>query len=198
MTISQNANMFSAAPRLLFSESAEKFAELLERVTEEIKPNGDIEMSYVRDIADILWETMRYRRFKADILNTAFQDALQTVLKQLLPKDDYEFPFQRQNDAESMADDWFATKKTKRQVSRLLRKHQMDEGAIEAQAFRSCADDIERLHRLLTTLQFRRDKLLVNIAHHKTILSKHFKECSDRHLEEDQYPRLMAVGETSD
>ena len=80
-------------------------------------------------------------------------------------------------------------------VAKLLRKFQMDEGAIEAEAFRLCSEDVERLERMLALLEVRRDKALGNVAEYGKILSKQLQEAADQIL--DDVPYLVSVGRTS-
>ena len=83
-------------------------------------------------------------------------------------------------------------------MAKLLCKFQMDEGAIEAKAFESCSENIERLDSILTTLEFRRDRALRFIAEYRKILSKQLRQAGDRILDNDDVPRLVAVGKRSD
>jgi hypothetical protein len=64
--------------------------------------------------------------------------------------DDYDQALDKIFDAKDLARKWFDSKKVQARVAKLLRKFQMDEGTIEAEAFRLCFDDLERLDRALT------------------------------------------------
>jgi hypothetical protein len=74
----------------------------------------------------------------------------------------------------------------------------MDEGAIEAEAFRLCAEDLERFDRKLTALESRRDRALRFIAEYRELLSKQLRQAGDRILDNDDVPRLVAVRKRSD
>ena len=69
---------------LLITESADEFDALRDAFEQEIKPRGIIEQMYVHDISAIVWETLRLRRCKVVIINSAFRSALQDLLMQLL------------------------------------------------------------------------------------------------------------------
>jgi hypothetical protein len=69
----------------------------------------------------------------------------------------------------------------------------MDESAIEAQAFRLCADDLERLDRMLTLAEARRDKALRCLAEYRQIFAKQVRESTDRILDNEDVPRLVSV-----
>jgi hypothetical protein len=80
----------------------------------------------------------------------------------------------------------------------LLAQFQMDEGAIDAEAFRRCAEDVERLDRMLTALEFRRDKTLRFVADYRQVFSKQLRQAGDRILDHDDVPYLVRPGGTSD
>src|ERR1035437_9945981 len=72
-----------AKPPLLITESAEDFASLSAALAQEIKPRGIVERMYVAEIAALVWEILRFRRCKAAIINTEFEDALLSLLNRL-------------------------------------------------------------------------------------------------------------------
>jgi type IV secretory pathway VirB4 component len=198
MTQSLDQNVvFSMAP-LLSAESADEFASLRKELKNEIQPEGAIEQIYVDDFATLIWEILRLRRYKTVILNSSRRAALQGILEQLLSDRDYEHSYQKDIDAEDLARSWFDNKNAQARVAKLLRKFQMDEGAIEAEAFRLCSEELERLERILTALEFRRDRALRFIAEYRQLLSKQLRQAGDRILEHDDVPRLVAVAKRSE
>jgi hypothetical protein len=80
----------------------------------------------------------------------------------------------------------------------LLRELSLDEGTIEAEAFRSRAEDLERLERMLALAEVRRDRALRWIADYRQSLAKQIKRAADRILDNDDVPRLVAVGKRAD
>jgi hypothetical protein len=152
------------APALLIAESQDQFAELCGDLEQEIQPKGVIEQTYVHDIANIIWEVQRLRKFKTAIIDNARRPALRAILQQILGPADVMAARESEQEADALACDWFETKKAKTQVGKLLRKIDLDEGAVDAEAFRSRAEDLERIDRMLTALEFRRDKAQRAIA----------------------------------
>jgi len=136
---------------VLMTENEDEFASLHEEPDQDIQPRNFIERMYVQDIAALLWEIVRLRRFKTAILNNALRMALQSILRQILfrpefiEKPDYEL------EADTLAYDWFHSQKAKTQVAKLLRQFRLDECAIEAEAFRLTSSDIDRLDRMMTS-----------------------------------------------
>ncbi len=197
-SLDQNVDMLRSVAPLLITESVDEFASLRKGLKSEIKPEGVIEQMYVDDFATLIWDILRLRRYKTVIINSSRRAALQGILEQLLCDRDYENSYEKDIDAEILARSWFDKKKAQTRVAKLLRKFQMDEGAIEAEAFRLCAEDLERLDRMLTASEFRRDKALRSIREYRQILSKQLQQAGNRILDNDEPPYLVAMGKRSD
>ena len=164
---------------LLITESKDEFDLLRDTLNEEVKPRGIIEQMYVEDIAYLVWEILRLRRGKAAIINSAFRDALTEVVMQLL-RNPGERKYQFKDHSEKLAREWFSDPDVKKQVAGLLREFNLDETAIEAEAFRKSADDLERIDRLMASSEARRDKALVCIAQYRGDFGALLRERSDR------------------
>jgi len=80
----------------------------------------------------------------------------------------------------------------------LLRQFQMDETAIEAEAFRLCSENVERLDQMVALAEVRRNRALRCIADYRQSLAKQIKQATDRILDNDDVPRLVAVGKRAD
>jgi hypothetical protein len=196
--LDQNLDVLRSMAPLLSAESADEFASLRKQLENEIHPEGPIEQIYLDEFAIIIWEIWRLRRYKTVIINNARLEALQKILEQLLCRPDYDpdsdFIYVHSRAAEDLARSWFDNKKAQTRVAKLLRKFQMDEGAIEAEAFRLCAEDLERLDRMLALAEVRREKALRCIADYRQILSKQLQQAANRILDHDEVPRLVASG----
>ena len=59
---------FLGAPPLIPGESAADYKRLLAAVTDEIKPADPVETIWTRDVVDLQWDIIRFRRIKADII----------------------------------------------------------------------------------------------------------------------------------
>src|SRR5262245_39701159 len=170
-------NAFLPKLPLLISESADEFEAMYEAIELEIKPRGTIEQMYVADISYITWDILRLRHCKTTIINAAFSKALTNVLRQALrePGNLFSNP---DAEAETLAVQWFTDKKVKTQVSEKLSEFQLDESAIEAEAIRASMPDLERIDRMLASLEARRTKALGCVADH--VLAQQLRESSNR------------------
>jgi len=164
---------------LLITESVDDFDRVRDAFDQEIRPRGIIDQMYVGDIAYLTWEILRLRRCKAGVINSAFRDALEKLLAQLL-RQPGGYAHQIKDQADSLARAWFSDRAAKKQVSELLAVFKLDESAIEAEAVRSSAADLEQLDRLLASLESRRIKALRCIADYRGGFARQLRESSDR------------------
>src|SRR4029077_1576852 len=151
---------------LLLTGSKDEFNLIRDNLNDQIKPRGIIEQIYVEDIAHLVWEILRLRRSKAAIVNLAFPAALKEVITQLLIKP-RGLKFQVEDRSKKLAHEWFSDPDVKKEIAGLLQQFNLDETAIEAEAFRRSADDLERIDRLMASAEARRDKALVCIAQYR-------------------------------
>jgi len=183
-------NELAVLPKLplLITESAEEFDALREAFEREIKPRGIIEQMYVHDICSIVWEILRLRRCKGVVINSGFRSALEDLLVQLRQPGQHEFD--ARGPARKLAHAWFTDKEAQKQVSETLRRFDLDESAIEAEAIRKSSSDLELLDRMLTSLESRRDKALGCVAEYRASLAHQLRESADRILDGKDVLRL--------
>jgi hypothetical protein len=186
-----NSKKSASPPRLplLLTESAVEFEAVQDRVEREIKPHGIVEEIYLADFNSIGWEILRVRRCKVTIINTAFRSALETLLKQLLLEPGQDV-YEVEDEAGALAHDWFTDQKAKIKVSEVLDRFGLDESAIEAEAIRRSASDLELLDRMLTSLESRRNKALRCIAEYRFGLAQQLRESADQIIDGSSVPRL--------
>ena len=81
---------------------------------------------------------------------------------------------------DELARDWFSDPNVKKQIADLLREFDLDESAIEAEAIRQSADDLERIDRLMASAEARRDKALVCVAQYRGDFGALLRDGSNR------------------
>ena len=75
-------------PPLLEGEDVAACDELLARVSEGVQPNDILEEIWVRDIVDLVWETLRLRRMKAAFFSANAHESLTVILRPLIDDDE--------------------------------------------------------------------------------------------------------------
>jgi hypothetical protein len=176
---------------LLITESAAEFYSIHAALNREIRSRGIIEQMYVADIAQLVWEILRLRRCKASIINLAFRAALEKLGFQFL-RAPGQFESVR-DEAEELADEWFSNDDAKKKMSDLLASFDLDESAIEAEAIRSSAADIELLDKLLASLESRRDKALRRIAEYRNDFGREMRKASKAIIDAKALPSPKAA-----
>jgi hypothetical protein len=170
---------------LLRSESTAQFLALRERLQQEINPRGAIEEIYLEDIAALVWEIQRLRRFRISVIH----QALKRVLGQLMFESNILELVNNEIEAARLAQGWLENDATdKKQVAGLLRQFHLDESAFEAEAMRLTADQLEYLDRALVTARSRLDKALRLIMDYRESFAKKLMRQSDEILQPDQIP----------
>jgi hypothetical protein len=187
------SNMSYFRPALLTTESEEDFEKLFDELKRDVRPATCIEMIYTRDFAVLTWEIIRYTRNKAGIINNAFRTALASRLQPLLlPPGPAHAKYDTHLNAQKLAYDWFFSQEIKDRVSALLEEAGLDMRAVEAEALRLSLDDIERVDRLLTAAEARRDKVLRSITWYRECFAKKLQQSSERILAAEEVPSIVS------
>jgi hypothetical protein len=186
-------------PALLRTESEEDFEKLFDELKRDVQPATFIELMYVRDIAVIMWDILRHSRDKANIINNAFRTALTNLLQPILlpPSASGAYIHETLLSAQKLAYDWFYSQEGKDQVSELLQEAGLDIRAVEAEAFRLRLDEIERVDRVLTGLEARRDKALRSIIWCRENFATKLQQSSERILAAEEVPGIVSSDLTS-
>jgi hypothetical protein len=174
-------------PGLTITESADDYDSLVKSLQQEISPRGFIEHMYVADMSAIVWESLRLRRCAAAIINMAFRAALKNLLVQFWKNPDEPAPYQ---ESEVLAFEWFTDPTAKQRVAEILNKFHLDETAIEAEAIRSVAADLELIDRMLMSLEARRNRALRSIADYRASFAEKVQQVSDRIINAEPLLRI--------
>jgi hypothetical protein len=176
---------------LLSTESRDEFFKLRDHVCAEIQPDGPIERMFVNDVVTLTWEMKRARRVKAGLINGSLRTALEKVIAQILPCEDFENGLDRDRAAKELARRWFTDDGVKATVAELLATYQLDLTTLEAQAYCQCAEALEGLDRLLMMLMARWDKALVGLATYRQSMAKLLRQRTEEILEHEEVPRVI-------
>jgi hypothetical protein len=140
-------------PPVLRSESADEYISLHKNLVEEIRPQGAIEAVYVEEITDLIWEMKRLRNCKVSVIHQMSRRALESVLNQLLTTNE-------KIKVQGLVDRWFEDAAAKEEVSEILKRFDLDESAIEAEAIKLASDQLEWLDKSLVSAGARLAKSL--------------------------------------
>ena len=77
-------SIFGPAP-ILPNEDSAAYDELLARVSAEVKPTDIIEEIWIRDVVDLTWEILRWRRIRTSLVAAEMSAKLRPILARLIP-----------------------------------------------------------------------------------------------------------------
>lgn len=155
---------------LLDGEDPAAYRRLLTEVTRAVSPKDVIEEFWVRDVVDLVWETMRLRRLKTSLLNASAANGLKLILK----------PVVGYVEAGRLADQWFAHDPEARQhVDALLAQLELTLDAVMAQTLAVKLDDVERIDRMIASAEARRHLVLREVDRHRAAVAARLREASE-------------------
>ena len=179
---------------VLLTESEQEFNDFYDALKGELKSRGVVDHLLIMNIAELAWEIRRYRRGKASLINCAILSALRNLLRPMIRSQVAEeqvaqgpvakrsgglklyLPTQAELEAEAdaamkanrLAHQWFVDQNAKTQIFEMLGENKLDEYAIETEAMRIVAPDLERYDRLLASLESRLNKALRLLADYRS------------------------------
>jgi hypothetical protein len=76
---------FIDMPAVLAGEDSAEYEQLRQQIEDFVRPLDIFERMYVSDLAYYYWESLRYRRIIANLVNASKRFALERILSRLLP-----------------------------------------------------------------------------------------------------------------
>jgi hypothetical protein len=146
----------AGAPPLIQGESSAGYDQLLARICETLQPSDVLEQIWMRDIVDLAWEAFRLRRLKANLMAAAAHEGMAEVLRPLV------------DCPEQFAKGWARrSERTVTKVEAALAKAGSSMDAVAARTFSARIGDFERIERMLTAAETRRNATLRELERHR-------------------------------
>jgi hypothetical protein len=139
---------------LIDGEDGTNYDVILERISADVAPVDFVEEIWVRNVVDLVWESIRLRHLKSQLLRAAAHEGLGRVLTPLL-----DWP-----SADRLSRTWaLGDEEAIAEVERLLGRAGLTIDAVMAQTLAARIDDVERIDRMVTIAEARRDAVLREI-----------------------------------
>jgi hypothetical protein len=139
---------------LIDGEDGTDYDAILERISADVAPEDFVEEIWVRNVVDLVWESIRLRHLKSQLLRAAAHEGLARVLTPLLD-------WTRAN---HLSGQWaLGEEAATAEVERLLDRAGLTIDAVMAQTLAARIDDVERIDRMATIAEARRDAVLREI-----------------------------------
>jgi hypothetical protein len=173
---------------LLPGESAEQYDALQDSIVRQVKPNDVIEAMWVKDIADLVWEAKRLRRWRGQIL---VQGRLKAAAELIRPAFENENPEHLDGITKSFVDilaaGWVSGKESlKQQAEKYLQEFSLTTEDVTAHAFLLNLAAIERIDRLVSLADQRRDVLLREIERKRATMAQRLRAAAADILDLEQ------------
>jgi hypothetical protein len=161
VTLSKLGMVFAKRP-LVLGESEYDYDVFLSKVSVAVQPGDILETMWVKDIVDLKWEALRWRRAQASFLMKAAKQALMKILRTVenagLIDGVQVFQVPDLLDAFAAGDD-----KAVAEVNRVLASRGMDMDMIMAQVLIENLDQLGPIERIIAAADARRSKVLQEI-----------------------------------
>lgn len=174
-------NSLLGPPPLLEGEDASAYEELRWRIRNSVAPEDVIEELWVRDVIDLLWETLRLRRIKAKLMLLNEEDAMATLVRPLVKNDTYGDIFIGLR---------LRSKQVFEDVRRRLERVGLDREAIYAKTLESNLDLLERIDRMIMQCEARRNMVLREIDRHRDVLARRLREATTAVIEDAEFVEI--------
>ena len=139
---------------LIDGEDRTNYDVILERISADVAPEDFVEEMWVRNVVDLVWDSVRLRRLKSHLLQAAAHQGLDRVLTPLIGCES----------ADRLSRQWAAgNEEALGEVERLLGRAGLTFDAVMAQTLAARIDDVERIDRMVIIAEARRDAVLREI-----------------------------------
>jgi hypothetical protein len=170
---------FFGPPPLLDGEDPAAYDELLARVSGAVKPSDILEEIWVRDVVDLVWEALRLRRLKAELLAVNAYKGLEEVLE---PLSDF-------IQAQALARTWACNNPDGiEEVEKLLTSAGLSMDAVMAQTLALNLDQVEKIDRMIMSAEARRNAVLREVHRHRASVAQALRQVAN--LEDAQFTEI--------
>ena len=161
-----------APPRLLRKEDEDAYILLRDQLLDGVQPRDVVEMLWVLDLTESLWEERRARHAKQVRIKLAQRKAVEDVLRSRIPdnrKGDPEFEFEVQRDVSNIL---LGNHPAHGGFELMCQDLGLKPGDLEAAAFQTALKDIEALQKLIDRSINRRMQILREIDRRREIAQR--------------------------
>ena len=160
---------FAGPVGLIAGENASSYEELLARVTAALKPADIMEEIWVRDMVDLVWETLRLRRLKASLLAACANEGVYKLLNALVC-----------DDAFGISRAWLARDPAAvEHVEAALENAGMSMDAVMARTLSVTMADIVRIDRMTMAAEARRSAVQREIEQYRAGFAQRLRGAVD-------------------
>lgn len=161
-----------APPRLLRKEDEDAYILLRDQLLDGVQPRDVVEMLWVTDLTESLWEERRARHAKQVRIKLAFRKAVEEILRACMPdngKGDPEFEYEVQ---QAVSDVLTGKDPAREGFNTFCDQLDLQRGDLEAVAFQTALKDLDALQKLIDRSINRRIQILREIDRRREIADR--------------------------
>jgi hypothetical protein len=191
---------------LLVTEDPNEYYAFLDALAREVRPGDTIEWLWVKEVADLTWEILRYRRIRTGYTNSQFKSAIGQRLLPGLERGDRaaahrgsftaklaahcEAPVVARDEANRLANNYLTDATTREEVDAELKAQGLDTDAIMAASFVEAIHKLATIDKMLESAELRRNLTLREIERRRALLGHALRQASDKVVDSDAPPAL--------
>jgi hypothetical protein len=146
-----------------------------------VGPTDILKEIWVRDVVDLVWEALRLRRLKSSLIDASIHEGLTKILR----------IFVDWIPAEELAKSWVRNDvKAREEINKMLTSAGLTMESAAAQTLALKIDVIERIDRMITNAEARRNAVLREIDRHRANVAQALRRATD--IEDVQFEELGA------
>jgi hypothetical protein len=177
----------SGPPPLLPGESESEYENLLLQVLRRARPGDIVEEIWSSDIVNLTWEIWRIRRMMSKLIREAIAEILPSILSPITKADAHS------EWMKALIKGWAPNRPSAiRRVEKYLASANVSFDVVNAHAFLSEIDNVERLDRLITIAEARRNAAIREIDRHRSAFAQTLRETL-QHVEDAQFEEVEAT-----
>lgn len=143
-------------------EDSEAYKITTNRIIESVDPKDYIELLWIRDIADLLWQILRLRRLKSNVLKLASEEGLKDALGAIIGR----------GRSDELIDKWaLGDQAARKELNDLLETFHISFDNALANGMLTKITEIERIDRMIASAESRRNAVLREISRHRDALA---------------------------
>jgi hypothetical protein len=168
--LARNASL--GPPPLIEGEDGIAYNQLYRSMTEAVKPKDFIEEMWVRDIVDLSWDVLRLRRLKAKLLTYGTAAQVRGYLQNLCGASQAQKLSAELGNPSAVA-----------RVDELLSPIGHTVESVTAEVFVAMSETLERIDRMMTSAESRRNTALHEIERHRSSFAQALRRAGEEVVE---------------
>ena len=153
-----------------------------------VKPADAIEQVWLQDFIDYTWEAQRLRRMKAALIQANKRRAVERLIRDLADKEtalyDSKSLSKKWSSGEGGAIDFFET---------LLDQHDLTDASVMAKAVEICLPVLEKIDKLISAYDYRRDAALRELEKRRDLLAKRARDFANSTIADAEVTEIKAA-----